>query len=451
YTRAYETCKAEVERIVAECSRQEDNRQDAFCDLDFDLEGDRRDCLFSLDQDTGEEPDSKRIKEIFEWPTFFGDEIKAQEITQGELSNCWFLAALATVTRLPWGIKNICVAQNEEFGVYGFVFRRDGEWTSVVVNDQVEKAITLNRNGEPSSQSVRSLGDNSAPHFARSHEPRKTWLSMLEKAFAKLHGDYGALGWGFTGEGVEDLAGGVTSEYSPKKILNPDSFWTNELLKVNDDFLFGCSIDSRLVEEEYKQSNDDGDVMTLTGLASDHAYSVLRAVEKKGKRLVFISDPRRTEEWTGRWSNNSQAWTEEWKRVLDYQPQNDGCFWMEYSDFLKEWTHIERVRLFNKSWWAVASHWVEVSPIRPATWEQLFFLVTLTKDSPAVIVLSQLDTRYFKGLAGPFNFGLDLKVFNERKEWYTFRSSGPRSVNMELDLPAGRYIVCVKIDCVKID
>jgi hypothetical protein len=64
----------------------------------------------------------------------------------------------------------------------------------------------------------------------------------------------------------------------------------------------------------------------------DHAYSVLRAVEVKGKRFVVVRNPWGKSEWTGRWSDGSKEWTSEW---LEAMPQlghvfgDDGQFVME--------------------------------------------------------------------------------------------------------------------------
>jgi hypothetical protein len=63
-----------------------------------------------------------------------------------------------------------------------------------------------------------------------------------------------------------------------------------------------------------------------------HAYSVLRAVEHKGKRFVVIRNPWGDSEWNGPWSDGSAEWTPEWLSALPALGHvfgNDGQFIME--------------------------------------------------------------------------------------------------------------------------
>lgn len=123
-------------------------------------------------------------------------------------------------------------------------------------------------------------------------------MPLLEKAFAKAHGDYSAIDGGSTGEGIEDLTGGVTTEVLASNILDVDRFWREELSKVNEEFLFGCGLDSmaRWLEPDTGERK---------GMFEGHAYSILETREVKGERLVKIRNPWGHSEWQGAWSDGS--------------------------------------------------------------------------------------------------------------------------------------------------
>lgn len=81
--------------------------------------------------------------------------------------------------------------------------------------------------------------------------------------------------------------------------------------------------------------------------------------------------------------------------------------------------------------------------------------MNVTQSGPVVIVLSQLDTRYFKGLAGEYTFVLKFRVQKEGEEDYLVRSHSShfmaRSVNAEINLDPGRYHVLMKITAFRHD
>jgi hypothetical protein len=79
----------------------------------------------------------KRVGEIFDDPKFFIDGPTANDVRQGNDGDCWLMAALCTLSNKPGLIERVCVARNEDVGVYGFVFHRDGEWFSEIIDDKV--------------------------------------------------------------------------------------------------------------------------------------------------------------------------------------------------------------------------------------------------------------------------------------------------------------------------
>lgn len=83
---------------------------------------------------------------------------------------------------------------------------------------------------------------------------------------------------GWIGECLEDMTGGVTTELLSSDILDTDSFWDEEISKVNEEFMFGCS--TGLLDGGY--GNRDG-------ITERHAYVVMDAKTlQSGQRLVKL-------------------------------------------------------------------------------------------------------------------------------------------------------------------
>ncbi|KAL2159720.1 hypothetical protein VTH06DRAFT_2289, partial [Thermothelomyces fergusii] len=182
----------------------------------------------------------KRVGDIFDEPRFFVDGPTANDVRQGHNGDCWLMAALCTLSNKPGLIERVCVARDEEVGVYGFVFHRDGEWFSEIIDDHLylikpdydearlgwsynlERARWEDLDRVDSEEKYRQVfqSNSEALYFAQCVSKNETWLPLLEKAYAKAHGDYAAIEGGHTGEGIEDLTGGVTVEIFTSDILD---------------------------------------------------------------------------------------------------------------------------------------------------------------------------------------------------------------------------------------
>ncbi|KAI0841631.1 cysteine proteinase [Hypoxylon sp. FL0890] len=470
YERARDECSRKVKKIIAECKRVNTRYRDPGFDLDWDLKWLKGNCLnylgskrfdlssSRLSTNTSVPKAVKRVHEIFEKPTFMKN-IDAGDVKQGSLGNCWLIASLSALANVEDGIKRICVEYDTRIGIYGFVFYRDGEWIYSIIDDKLcltspcwdspsmqrEMLQQIDRE-EPEKVYRKTYQTGSkALFFGQNKDQHETWVALLEKAYAKAHGDYGSLTGGWIGEGLEDLSGGVTTELLASDILDLDAFWDEELSKVNQEFLFGCS--TGLLDGGYGDRN---------GIREGHAYVVMDArTLKNGQRLVKLRNPwgkTRKGIWEGPWSDGSKEWNNDVKEELGHQFGNDSVFWITYEDMLEKYQHFDRTRLFRDPDWRCCQRWIGVEVPWKAQWNEKFH-IKLTKESPLVLVLQQLDNRYYKGLHGQYSFRMHFRLHEQGRpdsEDYIVRSHGnylmDRSVSIEIPcMEPGNYSVFISV------
>ena len=110
------------------------------------------------------------------------------------------------------------------------------------------------------------------PIFSTAHGT-ELWVLLLEKAYAKLHGNYYALRGGFSNEGLIDLTGCPTFWYifsDIQNMIDKGEFWN--MLKHADDegFLISGSTPGEDKFSEGQRPKEDNEV----GLVPGHAYSI---------------------------------------------------------------------------------------------------------------------------------------------------------------------------------
>nr|POE74408.1 calpain-type cysteine protease adl1 [Quercus suber] len=435
---ATKECQAKVKAIVKECKRLNQKYRDVV----FNLEESPY-CLMNLNGQYPEAVDSigpppwiKRVEDIFDDPQFFIDGASATDVHQGSSGDCWFLAALMAISAKKELIENLCVARDPAVGVYGFVFYRDGEWIYEVIDDKLylrvgdeddlavvrdwdrndRKSLSLSVDEERLRDGMQRGGEALFFSHCKSSE---TWLPLIEKAYAKAHGDYCAIEGGFASEGIEDLTGGVGVVINPEDIMDKERFWREQLSKVNDKYLFGGGSSCK----------------DAKGFIGGHAYAVLQAWEEGDLKLLKLRNPWGRVEWDGDWSDGSKFWTAEMMAKLHFPS-------------------INRVRLFSPEW-QVSQQWTCVSVPWTVEYLDTSFQFTISERGPVVVVLSQPDDRYYHGLRGRYEYALHFRVYKEGgdEDWLvrSMHNSGSdavftRSVSAELeDLEPGTYSVIFKV------
>ncbi|XP_045679617.1 calpain-3 isoform X3 [Phyllostomus hastatus] len=265
----------------------------------------------------------KRPPEICENPRFIIGGANRTDICQGELGDCWFLAAIACLTLNKHLLFRV-IPHDQTFtenyaGIFHFQFWRYGDWVDVVIDDCLP---TYN------DQLV----------FTKSNHRNEFWSALLEKAYAKLHGSYEALKGGNTTEAMEDFTGGVTEFFEIKDA--PRDMYKIMKKAIERGSLMGCSIDT-IVPVQYE-------TRMACGLVKGHAYSVTGLEETTFKdekvKLVRLRNPWGQVEWNGSWSDGWKDWgfvDKDEKARLQHQVTEDGEFWMSYDDFIYHFTKLE--------------------------------------------------------------------------------------------------------------
>jgi hypothetical protein len=122
---------------------------------------------------------------------------------------------------------------------------------------------------------------------------------------------------------------------------------------------------------------------------------------------------------------------------------------MSYEDLLRKYQRLDRTRIFGSDW-RITQQWTSLQVPWSADYHQTRFLVSVSRSTPVVIVLSQLDRTYFAGLQGQYTFKLQFRVQKTGdEENYIVRSNVDyymtRSVSTDITLEAGSYHVLMKI------
>ncbi|XP_067272926.1 calpain-3b isoform X1 [Pseudorasbora parva] len=265
----------------------------------------------------------KRPSEICSNPQFIIGGANRTDICQGDLGDCWLLAAIACLTLNDIILKRV-VPHDQSFtenyaGIFHFQFWRYGEWVDVIVDDRLPTY---------KNQLV----------FTRSGQKNEFWSALLEKAYAKLHGSYEALKGGNSLEAMEDFTGGVTELYeiteAPKELFNI----MRKALKRGS--LMGCAIDILVPTAQRTK--------TPSGLVRGHAYSVTGVEHGKrpdGKdlmiRLIRVRDPWGVAPPPACKSNDWAAIAKSEQDKERLRPTEQGEFWMSFEEFQKNFTKLE--------------------------------------------------------------------------------------------------------------
>ena len=211
------------------------------------------------------------------------------DIDQGSLGDCWFLAGLGAVARdNPDFIKNHIEDNGDGTYTVTFYEEDDGRWVPVEVTVDGDFPVDADGNAAYAKPS----GD-------------ETWVMIYEKAFAELHGGY------------EDIEGG-SGEHSMEQLTG----WEFDHLDVDDmsDDELAYQLDRQPVTAGTMNPDRIGDIVVPwdrdlvdsfedLDVAEGHVYISQGTFERDGETYVKLYNP---------WGNTHAELTlDDFRRVFD--------------------------------------------------------------------------------------------------------------------------------------
>lgn len=434
------------------------------------------------DEEVAQENDAaeEKIKAILNNQNLAKDQSRGAsslDVMQGNLGDCWFISALALIAIRDDIFGNlICEDKFPEYEKYGlFVFRmfRNCRVHYVIVDDKV-----------PCME--RSNGQ-CIPAFARNRNPNEFWVSLVEKAYAKLNVRYINLTSGFIDEALQDLSGLAPEMIRFTNQVNKDAFWDTFKQLSYTDSLIGASLNflgRRDIPDEVKRELQTE--ARHCGIQYGHAYGVLDVREVPDPtdpnnvyKMLRIKNPWGKDnnmEWNGKWHDADEMWTDEMKEaynkvgaqhptkfdkdeMMHVWGRNDNIFIMEFDDFLTYFNTLMAVRDFPDEWSGIRyfTSWSPSYGIPPRgkTWyKNPQFTFYIKKNTQISIRLQQPDPRSLGDNRPPFKkfvllivvFKIDMaeksvEEFDPKKIILQSQGADSRSVMVGGDLKPGKYCI----------
>jgi len=165
----------------------------------------------------------KRVSEVFDdsYTMWGSNGIQVRDMKQGGIGNCWYIAAAAALAEYPERLDKVVENDNtiNEAGIYAFNMYAVGVPITVVIDDKLPLMETFNGGYRTV---IAHVGDDKA-----------LWGPLMEKAFAKLHGNYEHLVGGWMSYGVSALNGSPHESVWHNELKSKEHIW--KYIKSHDD------------------------------------------------------------------------------------------------------------------------------------------------------------------------------------------------------------------------
>ena len=283
-----------------------------------------------------------RPEEIFPKATVYDEENQYNtEMRFGPFSCTNFVNAVATLTEKGQISKVFVDISHIEMGYAVFQFHKNGEWIYVTIDTLLPFSKELKR-------------------FLFSHNGsfEIMWFALLEKAYAKLNGNYNNIGFLSFRDILVDLS---CCHLEKIRLDDPDNeglINNKKLFSTLASYVTGGRHVLVCMNRQNKSRRAKVSEMGEFGIARNfvHAITAFEDVANKDFKFLRIKNFWGSESnWSGPFSNNSDEW-EKYKSLRDdllnskkYFNDSTNKYFIRYENFIKEFSTVYIIKLFDES------------------------------------------------------------------------------------------------------
>ncbi|CAG0879062.1 unnamed protein product [Darwinula stevensoni] len=235
----------------------------------------------------------KRPKELSTDAVFVSSSERHLGLNEGKFGDQWLMSCMGCLHRIK-SLFNHVIPPNQSFqdedgycGVFCFRIWWCGRWKEVLVDDRLPTV-------------------NGKLVFIHSQSSNEFWPSLLEKAYAKLHGSYEALKYGTTYDGLADFTGGIVEAVNLRQDPTGSSQRISKLLKMTS--VVTCTVDLQT------RKNQPERLANGISIGVNYRVCALEKVETFNVgmvQLICLQHPLGLgTDYIGMWSRDSSSWTE---------------------------------------------------------------------------------------------------------------------------------------------
>lgn len=286
------------------------------------------------------------------------------DINAGIFDNQWLLSAISMLAaaedggvdgRIAKTIANLFIGHfgadgeithNTEVGAFCLRIFSRGMWVPIVVDDLF-----------PMLQRDNWTNENRGLACSHAHESSSFWICLLEKAFAKFFGNYGALSKGYVHHAMSALTGSEAVSLplaGASRGVGKRALWDSIIKFQKNGYIMGAGTGSQALADKE---------ITEMGITFNASYPIYRAWKVDGLQIIKLRNPPGHHDvWKGDWGLASPLWTARLKFKLGYTEEDKDVLYMNFDDFCNVFRYLYVCKHYDPTKWSTIA--------RPGIWKK---------------------------------------------------------------------------------